>query len=620
MTRSLLASAAALLLAPAAASAATTYTVDAGAGHTSCSASLCGTITAALANTVDGDTVHIRAGTYAEQPLTVADAVRIEGEPGTLVTTATGAAGTPVFKVTHDGVTITGLSAANAPGGGAVVLSQAHDLVLDGVILTRTSGTADAAVVEIDGTPAGGTTTIAHALIVNAVAATGQSRPAIAGGPANSLVVSDSLVVSGAGQGPGIVFAGGDTAANRIVRSTVEAIGTGSDAVYAQSTTAGAKQLVVDSSVLSGGASAASLHATTSNSVPGAAVGDLDVRLTHATLAGAAKAVAAEASANGALSPVGSIAVGVERSIVRGTITHAECAGCPFAANTATIALTGSDSPATDFFVNAGAGNYHLRADAPVIDKGGPAVGGESDTDVDGQPRVAGAASDLGADEFVNQPPVGRLAAPAAVRQPAAVSFDASASGDPEAASGGGIANYHFVFGDGSSIDSASPTVTHVYANPGVYAARVTATDVQGLAGAASDPVTAEVADGVAPTVRIVSPKNRAKVRLRTSKRKLAPIRFFGSAADDHGVAAVALTLRQVTKGSKCRFFDGKRSFKTVPCAQPVVIRVRVQQGIWTYKVKNGVRLRKGAYELSAYAVDQGANVSKPARIRFTLK
>jgi hypothetical protein len=45
-----------------------------------------------------------------------------------------------------------------------------------------------------------------------------------------------------------------------------------------------------------------------------------------------------------------------------------------------------------------------------------------------------------------------------------------------------------------------------------------------------------------------------------------------------------------------------------------------VQQGIWTYRVKSGVRLRKGTYELNAYAVDQGGNVSKPARVRFTLK
>jgi hypothetical protein len=499
-----------------------------------------------------------------------------------------------------------------------VVLSQAHDLMLDGVVLTRTLGTVDAPVVQVDGTPAGGTTTIAHALIVNAVAATGQIQPAVAGGLANSLVVSDSLVVSGAGQGPGITLAGGDTPANRIVRSAVEAMGASSDGVQAQSTTAGAKQLVVDSSVLSGGANAASLHSTTSNSLPGVAVGNVDARLIHATLAGAAKAVAAEATANGGLSPTGSIAVTVDRSIVRGAKTATNC-GC-LVANTATVTVTNSDSSTTDFFVNAGARNFHLRADAPVIDQGGPAVGGESDTDVDGQPRVAGAASDLGADEFVNQRPVGRLATPAAVRQPAAVSFDASASADPEAASGGGIASYHFDFGDGSSIDSTSPMATHVYANPGTYAARVTATDVQGLAGTPSDPVSAVVADGVAPTVRIVSPKNRAKLRLRTSKGKLAPIRFFGSAADNHGVALVGLTLRQVTKGSKCRFFDGKRSFKTVACAKPVVIRVSVQQGIWTYKVKSGVRLRKGTYELSAYAVDQGGNVSKPARIRFTLK
>src|SRR5207237_1235888 len=79
-------------------------------------------------------------------------------------------------------------------------------------------------------------------------------------------------------------------------------------------------------------------------------------------------------------------------------------------------------------------------------------------------------------------------AAPGQVRTPGAATLDASTSSDPEAAWGGGIRSYHFDFGDGSGADSATPVVTHAYARPGVYAATVTVTDVQGLAGSPSEP------------------------------------------------------------------------------------------------------------------------------------
>src|SRR5439155_19934079 len=99
-------------------------------------------------------------------------------------------------------------------------------------------------------------------------------------------------------------FAGGS--ANSFVRSSAAAIQAGSDAVQAQSTGSGAKHLTIDSSVLSGGASAASLRAMTSNTLPGA-VGDLTVAAVHATLAGAATAIAADATATGPPAPAGSV-------------------------------------------------------------------------------------------------------------------------------------------------------------------------------------------------------------------------------------------------------------------------------------------------------------------------
>jgi hypothetical protein len=285
-----------------------------------------------------------------------------------------------------------------------------------------------------------------------------------------------------------------------------------------------------------------------------------------------------------ALGTPGTISIAVDQSILRGTVAGG-------------IVPTKSDTSTANVFVNAAAKNFHLRADAKDdIDRGDPPASAESATDIDGQPRVVGAASDLGADEFVNQAPVSRLAAPAAVRTPGATTFDASASSDPEAAYGGGIAGYHFDFGDGTSADSATPTVTHTYAKPGTYSATVTVTDAQGLAGAASGAVQAQVTDGIAPTVRIISPHNNKKLK----RRKI--VRITGSAADDTAVAGVGLTLKR--PGSK----------------RLTKITAKLQQGIWSYKLPSKLKRKRGRYALTAYAIDAAGNLSKAARVRFTLK
>jgi PKD repeat protein len=510
----LITTAIALLATPAAASANTT-TVSPGQS-----------IGAAVTSASDGDTVHVLPGVYIEDPITVAHKIRIEGEPGTVVTNKSSDATKPLFTVTTDGATIAKLTAASTAGQ---------------VIVVNTGG----------------------------------------------LRVEDALIVQAAGAVPAVSLSG--AGASSLVRSSVAAADPAADAVDLQSATTGDRSLSIDSSILSGGANAASLHVTSATSLTVLSNGNVVINADHATLAGAATAVATTVTAIPLTTP-GTITAAIDRSIVRGTVANG-------------VAVTSSDATNGAVFVNAAARNFHLRADAVSdIDHGGPAVAGESATDVDGQPRVVGAASDLGADEFVNQAPVARLATPAAVRTPNATTVDASASSDPEAATGGGIAGYHFDFGDGTSIDSPTPVVTHTYAKPGSYSATVTVTDAQGLAGAPSAPVQAAVTDGIAPTARIISPRNNRSLRLLTKRHKRAPIRFTGSASDDTSVAAVGLTLRRL--GTK----------------RITRIKVTVRQGIWSYKVPKKLKLRRGRYELKAYAVDAGGNVSKAARVRFRLK
>jgi DNA-binding beta-propeller fold protein YncE len=74
-----------------------------------------------------------------------------------------------------------------------------------------------------------------------------------------------------------------------------------------------------------------------------------------------------------------------------------------------------------------------------------------------------------------NQAPVARFEirlAPAG----SAVSFDASSAADPD----GSIRRYDWDFGDGNVLPNGGPRVSHVYARPGTYQARLLVTDNEG--------------------------------------------------------------------------------------------------------------------------------------------
>ena len=359
------------------------------------------------------------------------------------------------------------------------------------------------------------------------------------------------MVSSGARQGPAVGLTGGartdddDTkpVASRIVRGTLTAAGAAADALLIRSATPVGQMVSVDSSTLAGGASGAGLAVITdAGSLPNtSSAGDVAVRLVHATIAGGAKGIAVAANADGpalpSANPAGNVTVAVDRSIVKGDRYRHELRGQhpvrggehgqgrrielrrrdhpdgTGADGATTISGAGNqNSTPAQLFVDPAARNFHLRLNAPAIDKAGAIVAGESERDVDGDPRLTGPATDLGSDEFINQPPVPVLKADrTTVTVGDTVTFDGAGSVDPEAAMGGGVSTFLWRFGDGSpDVSTATPTISHTYTAAGSHSARLLVVDAQG----AASPTIASVA------ITVVAPRTTASPRRSSSGRR----------------------------------------------------------------------------------------------------
>jgi hypothetical protein len=220
------------------------------------------------------------------------------------------------------------------------------------------------------------------------------------------------------------------------------------------------------------------------------------------------------------------------------------------------------------------------------------------------------------------------------------VTFDASGSADREATYGGGIVEYRWTFSDGNNQITAGPGVSHVFPKEGDASAKLVVVDRQ---GAVSTPavVALKLVDGTAPTVGIVKPKNRQKIKQFTTKtrtvngtkrttRTRTKLVFGGLSRDANGVAQVVLTLEKLrsagSRSSSCSWYDPKRGFVGRSCKKPVLFSARLLKdsstGQWTYTVKRN--LSKGAYRLRAVGVDKtgasgNAGGSKLGVVRFTL-
>jgi hypothetical protein len=543
-----------------------------------------------------GDSVQVAPGMYDESPSFTSPGVRITGSttaPGVIVT------GTITFS-----------------GGGAT------PSVLEKVIVAPSAGTAPA------------------------VGVTGSA----------GVAVRDTFLISQSGSGMAISSGAG----NEITRSTVVSGAAAGAAVDVQTSTAPVG-LLLSSSILSGGASGIGLSVRTGvgTLLPGSA-GAATVTARHVTIAGSANGIALNSSAAVGLltQPAGSIAATVTDSIVHGATPRTTNAGIPLLAapNTAQLSLTRTDetTPDAQLFVSAARRNLHLRADAPVIDKG-QVTPGDSATDVDGQPRENGAASDLGADEFVNGTPTASVVVKTPIpRSSQPTTFDASESTDREGAAGGGISEYRWNFGDGTTETTTTPTVDHVYNAEGAVAVQLVVVDRQGGVSPAAV-VGVKISDGRPPAVVITSPpanrtfgltttttktvtRNGVKTKVRTRQR--ARIGFGGTARDPSGVKAVYVSLQRLAKATtrakksakasaakstNCTWLDPRRGLVVRSCRTPILIKARMRGSKWAYILAKKIRLSAGSYRVSAYGTDGngafGNSAPKGRRVvRFKLR
>ncbi|HEY0344912.1 MAG TPA: PKD domain-containing protein [Solirubrobacteraceae bacterium] len=588
------AAAVAALAAPAAAQAAT-YTVAAGGGTCGGADTACESLVEAAGVAAGGDTVQVAPGVYNEAPTFAAP-----------------------------GVTITG--STTAPG-----------VIVTGTITFSGGGT---------------TPSVLERLIV---APSVPSSPAVGVTGSAGVAVRDAFLLSQAGSGMAI----SNGAGNEITRSTVVSGAATGAAVDVQAGTAPVS-LVLSSSILSGGPGGSGLLVRTGvgTLLPGSAA-PASVIARHVTIAGSANGIALDSSAAvGLAAPAGSITATVTDSIVHGGTPRTNNPGIPIVApgNTATLSLTRTDQAAPDaqLFVSPDRRNFHLRADAAVIDKG-QLTPGDSPTDVDGQPRENGPASDLGADEFVNGTPTASfVVATPTPRSSRPTAFDATASTDREGAFGGGISQYRWTFGDGTTETTTTPTVNHTYSGEGAVAVQLVVVDRQ---GGTSPPATIglRIADGTPPVVVITSPPpNRTfgltstttqtvtekGIKRKVTTRKPLRVGFGGRAKDPSGVTAVYITLQRLAKGTEaaksaakasaaskkrsCVWLNPKRGLIVRGCDKPVLVKALVRGRKWAYVVPSKIALGAGTYRISAYGTDGagsfGNSAAKARRVvRFKL-
>jgi hypothetical protein len=534
-----------LTLALPAAALADTTTVDTAAGGSCARGGTCKTISDAVGVSQASDTLAVKSGSYPE-----------------------------VVTIPN---TLTGLTVNADPGAvvsGSVAVNAAN-VTVHGLTVSTTTGSAAA------------------------LSAVGK------------LTLTDATLISTVGSAMSLSGATGSLVQRSTIASFEPATAT-SDGI-----TQGAAGLTVDSSIVIGGAKGAAFRVTTDS---GSADATLDLNHVTTIAAASGKSLVLDGSSKGLpIETVGDITLTVRSSIIHGASTVTGDPGIFLVrpANVVKATFANSDATAvtaTDGTTVPGTGGptpdsaifgpkLRLKFGSAVIDKGGAVANGESGTDIDGDPRSAGGASDIGADEFVNHAPGLTLAVtPTAPTTSQTVAATGTAT-DKEGLAD--IAVYVVDWGDGSRKDQAtSATLHHVYEKPGTYTLSMVVADKSGaLSPVATQSVT--VTDGTPPQLQVTTPKAGATVKL--SGKKVTPLIIKGVDFDFTGIKTIELALTKT--GKKCLQYTGKKFVKSA-CAKVVFLKAKLKGTGFRLDTRKGVRVPKGSYQIRARGTDVAGNAT----------
>jgi hypothetical protein len=353
----------------------------------------------------------------------------------------------------------------------------------------------------------------------------------------------------------------------------------------------------------------------------GAPRGATNVLLQDSTVTGAPTALSSGADGLGDV-----VRVNATRSIVHGSAPG--------------LGTTASETTASDAadFVNPGALDFHLRADAPAITpplSNGVitrfATAADAVPDFGGTPRTAANTVAAGAYVFVDQAPTALFTtsvAPGQVPKGRPVTFDASASTDPDAAIGGRIVKYMWMFGDipRAPVTTTTPTVTHTYTSLGDLPVTLTTYDNNGLSTRTT--VRIHVADLTPPTITFARPLDKARLhRFRTTgsghrkHRTITVLRFSGKADQLGQGNPVMLTFKRVAprgratkkgRAAPCVYVSSGGRMVVRDCAKAApTFPVQTKAGsVWGWASAKHVAFPPGTWTLTATATDRAGNTA----------